>query len=108
MRRDPTFSQVTSAAFLVALLIFILCAVGFGQTTNPSSTSENLIRRAEGSATTASNSAKPQANRLDLPRVALSLTVVIALIYGTRWTLKRIAPSTTGATSSRAVQVLSR
>jgi flagellar biosynthetic protein FliO len=105
MRKEHSFSRLTSAVFLVALLIFILCAVGFGQTTN-SAPSENLIRRAESSVPTTS-AAKPHAG-LDVARVGISLAVVVALIYATRWTLKKIAPAAASSNSSSAIRVISR
>src|SRR4051812_25686327 len=89
VRHDHSFSRLSSAAFLVALLIFILCAVGFGQTTQ---SSENLIRRPETASSTApAGGAKPQAG-LEISRVVGSLVLVIALICATRWVLKRVAP----------------
>jgi flagellar biogenesis protein FliO len=104
IRKSHFFVRLSSLAFLVALLIFILCAVGFGQTTRPS---ENLIHRT-GPHSSIAPAAGPQPGRLDLPRVAGSLVIVIALIYATRWMLRKLAPATARSTASRAVQVLSR
>jgi flagellar biogenesis protein FliO len=104
MRNSHFIARVSSLAFLVALLIFILCAVGFGQTTRPSG---NLIHRARTSSSMPLG-ASPSAGRLDLPRVAGSLAIVIGLIYATRWILRKLAPATASSVASRAVQVLWR
>src|SRR3954471_11785206 len=107
MRRDHhSFSRVSSAAFLVALLIFILSAIGFGQTTTRPA-DENLIRRSDA-APVMRGTTKLRTDTLDVPRVGISLLVVIALIYATRLTLRKLSRSASGTTSSRAVHVLAR
>ncbi|MGB7158585.1 MAG: flagellar biosynthetic protein FliO [Tepidisphaeraceae bacterium] len=110
------------AVTLVALMVVALFArTGEAQTSRPSPSKaamapapaavETIIRR-PGADPTASTrpagTAKPAPVGFDSTRVAISLSIVIALILVLRWVSKRMFGRTILGRSSRAIQVLSR
>ena len=89
-------------------------------TTVPSEIGQRAIRRHPGAAaapqtrpaatTTGAGgeTVVPAAPSLELPRVAAAMAVVLGLIFGLRWVMRRAFPSAGAARPSAAVQVLTR
>lgn len=94
----------------IAVLMFI-GAAAVAQSTRPANSAENLpLRRSAVTqpAFTGVPGASHQKDLLDLPRLIMSLAIVLGLIFFLRWIGKRLFPSLGGAKSSGAVRLLSR
>ncbi|HVT88380.1 MAG TPA: flagellar biosynthetic protein FliO [Tepidisphaeraceae bacterium] len=101
------------AAWLVAQLV--ACAPNFAQTTRPISTGSMELQPVRRAATTEPSSAGalphavvPHGALLDFQRLAISLTIVISLIFFLRWVARRFFPNLAGSKASSVVRLLGR
>jgi flagellar biogenesis protein FliO len=109
---------------LLVMLMFMLAAAGIvsAQTTRPAPVSDyagQMIRRGGGpeapTTARASSTAEPIPAKsrgpqqfLDLPRVLLSLVIVLAIVFVLRWIVRKLLPNTVGARKAAIVKVLAR
>ena len=102
-----------AARTALLLLALMICIPAAAQTTRPAPTGvyENeFIRKTDNAPTTRQAGAvnpSTSYNSLDARRVIFALALVIALIFGLRWVVKKYFPSVIGG-SNGAVRVLSR
>jgi flagellar biogenesis protein FliO len=101
------------AAAALMLVCLVMCHTAAAQSTRPAGIYEDQTIRKDGQANSPTSrqsnavSATPTLSPFDAKRVVFALTLVLVLIFGLRWVVKRYFPNVAGA-SNGIVRVLSR